>query len=158
MNQLITLDVNEQSYPIAVEGRTRLLDALRDKCQLTGAKEGCSTGDCGACTVMLDGLPVTSCLVVAASAQGRKITTVEGVAKGTELHPVQRAFMECGALQCGICTPGMIMTSIAILNENPSPSRDEIRFGLQGNLCRCTGYDKIVDAVEKAAQYLKESK
>ena len=158
MNQLITLDVNEQQYPIVVEGRTRLLDALRDKCQLTGAKEGCSTGDCGACTVMLDGQPVTSCLVVAASAQGRKVTTVEGVAQGTELHPVQRAFMECGALQCGICTPGMIMTSIAILNENPNPSRDEIRFGLQGNLCRCTGYDKIVDAVEKAAQYMKESK
>ena len=158
MNQLITLDVNGQNYPIAVEGRTRLLDALRDKCLLTGAKEGCSTGDCGACTVMMDGQPVTSCLVVAASAQGRKITTVEGVAKGAELHPVQRAFMECGALQCGICTPGMIMTSIAILNENPSPSRDEIRFGLQGNLCRCTGYDKIVDAVEQAAAYMKESK
>jgi carbon-monoxide dehydrogenase small subunit len=158
MNQLITLDVNGQSYPIVVEGRTRLLDALRDKCQLTGAKEGCSTGDCGACTVMMDGQPVTSCLVVAASAEGRQITTVEGVAKGQELHPVQRAFMECGALQCGICTPGMIMTSIAILNENPSPSRDEIRFGLQGNLCRCTGYDKIVDAVEKAAAYMKESK
>jgi carbon-monoxide dehydrogenase small subunit len=158
MNQLITLDVNGQSYPIVVEGRTRLLDALRDKCMLTGAKEGCSTGDCGACTVMMDGQPVTSCLVVAASAQGRKVTTVEGVAKGQELHPVQRAFMECGALQCGICTPGMIMTSIAILNENPNPSREEIRFGLQGNLCRCTGYDKIVDAVEKAAAYMKESK
>jgi aerobic carbon-monoxide dehydrogenase small subunit len=158
MNQLITLDVNGQTYPIPVEGRTRLLDALRDKCMLTGAKEGCSTGDCGACTVMLDGLPVTSCLVVAASAQGKQITTVEGVAKGQELHPVQRAFMECGALQCGICTPGMIMTSIAILNENPSPTREEIRFGLQGNLCRCTGYDKIVDAVEQAAAYMKESK
>jgi aerobic carbon-monoxide dehydrogenase small subunit len=158
MNQLITLDVNGQTYPIPVEGRTRLLDALRDKCMLTGAKEGCSTGDCGACTVMLDGRPVTSCLVVAASAQGKQITTVEGVAKGQELHPVQRAFMECGALQCGICTPGMIMTSIAILNENPSPTREEIRFGLQGNLCRCTGYDKIVDAVEQAAAYMKESK
>ena len=158
MNQLITLDVNGQSYPVPAEGRTRLLDALRDKCLLTGAKEGCSTGDCGACTVLMDGQPVTSCLVVAASAQGRKITTVEGVAKGQELHPVQRAFMECGALQCGICTPGMIMTSIALLNENPSPSREEIRFGLQGNLCRCTGYDKIVDAVEQAAVYMKESK
>ena len=157
MNQLITLDVNGQSYPVAVEGRTRLLDALRDKCLLTGAKEGCSTGDCGACTVLVDGQPVTSCLVVSASAQGRKITTVEGVATGQELHPVQRAFMECGALQCGICTPGMIMTSIALLNENPSPTRDEIRFGLQGNLCRCTGYDKIVDAVEQAATYMKES-
>jgi aerobic-type carbon monoxide dehydrogenase small subunit (CoxS/CutS family) len=158
MTQLITLDVNGQSYPVPVEGRTRLLDALRDKCLLTGAKEGCSTGDCGACTVIVDGQPITSCLMVAASAQGRKITTVEGVAQGQTLHPVQRAFMECGALQCGICTPGMIMTSIALLNENPSPSRDEIRFGLQGNLCRCTGYDKIVDAVEQAAVYMKESK
>ena len=154
MNQLVTLDVNDESYPIVVEGRTRLLDALRDKCLLTGAKEGCSTGDCGACTVMLDGQPVTSCMVLAASAQGKKVTTIEGVAKGSELHPVQKAFMECGALQCGICTPGMIMTSIALLNENPKPSRDEIRFGLQGNLCRCTGYDKIVDAVEQAAQML----
>jgi carbon-monoxide dehydrogenase small subunit len=152
MNQLITLDVNNESYPIVVEGRTRLLDALRDKCLLTGAKEGCSTGDCGACTVMVDGQPVTSCLVVAASAQGKKITTIEGVAKGNELHPVQKAFMECGALQCGICTPGMIMTSIALLNENPKPTREQIRFGLQGNLCRCTGYGKIVDAVEQAAQ------
>jgi carbon-monoxide dehydrogenase small subunit len=158
MTQLITLDVNGQSYPVPVEGRTRLLDALRDKCLLTGAKEGCSTGDCGACTVIVDGQPITSCLMVAASAQGRKITTVEGVAQGQTLHPVQRAFMECGALQCGICTPGMIMTSIALLKENPSPSRDEIRFGLQGNLCRCTGYDKIVDAVEQAAVYMKESK
>jgi carbon-monoxide dehydrogenase small subunit len=150
----VTLDVNNESYPIVVEGRTRLLDALRDKCLLTGAKEGCSTGDCGACTVIVDGQPVTSCMVLAASAQGKKVTTIEGVAKGSELHPVQKAFMECGALQCGICTPGMIMTSIALLNENPKPSRDEIRFGLQGNLCRCTGYDKIVDAVEQAAQML----
>jgi aerobic carbon-monoxide dehydrogenase small subunit len=149
---LIELTVNGQPYPIDVEGRTRLLDALRDKCLLTGTKEGCSTGDCGACTVLLDGQPVTSCLVLAASAAGKEISTIEGVAKGEDLHPVQEAFMECGALQCGICTPGMIMTSIALLNENPSPSRDEIRFGLQGNICRCTGYDKIVDAVEVAAK------
>ena len=156
MNQLITLDVNNESYPIVVEGRTRLLDALRDKCLLTGAKEVCSTGDCGSCTVIMDGQPVTSCLVVAASAQGKKITTIEGVAKGSELHPVQQAFMECGALQCGICTPGMIMTSIALLNEKPKPTREEIRFGLQGNLCRCTGYDKIVDAVEQAAEMMSK--
>jgi carbon-monoxide dehydrogenase small subunit len=151
---LIELKVNGQGYPIDVEGRTRLLDALRDKCLLTGAKEGCSTGDCGACTVLLDGKPVTSCLILAASAAGKEITTIEGVAKGEQLHPVQRAFMEYGALQCGICTPGMIMTSIALLAENPNPTRDQIRDGLQGNLCRCTGYDKIVDAVEAAGREL----
>jgi carbon-monoxide dehydrogenase small subunit len=152
---LIELTVNKQPYPIDVEGRTRLLDALRDKCLLTGAKEGCSTGDCGACTVLLDGQPVTSCLVLAASAVGREITTIEGVAEGESLHPVQQAFMDAGGLQCGICTPGMIMTSIALLGENPSPTRDEIRSGLQGNICRCTGYDKIVDAVEAAAREMQ---
>jgi aerobic carbon-monoxide dehydrogenase small subunit len=152
---LIELTVNKQPYPIDVEGRTRLLDALRDKCLLTGAKEGCSTGDCGACTVLLDGQPVTSCLVLAASAVGREITTIEGVAEGDTLHPVQQAFMEAGGLQCGICTPGMIMTSIALLEENPSPTRDEIRSGLQGNICRCTGYDMIVDAVEAAAREMQ---
>ncbi|MBI3973127.1 MAG: (2Fe-2S)-binding protein [Chloroflexi bacterium] len=151
MRQLIELNVNGEVYPIDVEGRTRLLDALRDKCLLTGAKEGCSTGDCGACTVLLDSMPVTSCLVLAASAVGKQITTIEGVAKGEALHPVQRAFMDLGGLQCGICTPGMIMTSIALLEENPNATRDEIRYGLQGNLCRCTGYDKIVDAVQAAA-------
>ncbi|MGH2351003.1 MAG: (2Fe-2S)-binding protein [Chloroflexota bacterium] len=156
MRALIELNVNGQPYPIDVEGRTRLLDALRDKCFLTGAKEGCSTGDCGACTVLLDGQPVTSCLVVAASAVGKQITTIEGVAQGEALHPVQQAFMDYGALQCGICTPGMIMTSIALLDENPSPTRDEIRFGLQGNLCRCTGYDKIVDAVQAAAKEMAD--
>ena len=155
MRTLIELTVNKQPYPIDVEGRTRLLDALRDKCLLTGAKEGCSTGDCGACTVLLDGQPVTSCLVLAASAVGREITTIEGVAEGETLHPVQQAFMDSGGLQCGICTPGMIMTSIALLEENPSPTRDEIRSGLQGNICRCTGYSKIVDAVEAAAREMQ---
>jgi carbon-monoxide dehydrogenase small subunit len=156
VRQLIELTVNGQPYPIDVEGRTRLLDALRDKCLLTGAKEGCSTGDCGACTVLLDGKPVTSCLVLAASAAGRQVTTIEGVADGNTLHPVQRAFMDHGGLQCGICTPGMIMTSIALLEENPNPTRDEVRFGLQGNLCRCTGYDKIVNAVQSAAREMNE--
>ncbi len=154
MRQLIELTVNGQRYPIEVEARTRLLDAIRDQCLLTGTKEGCSTGDCGACTVLLDGKPVTSCLVLAMSATGKQITTIEGLSDGTQLHPVQRAFMECGALQCGICTPGMIMTSVALLAENPRPTREEIRVGLQGNLCRCTGYDKIVDAVELAAREL----
>jgi carbon-monoxide dehydrogenase small subunit len=152
VRQFIELQVNGERYLIDVEGRTRLLDALRDKCFLTGTKEGCSTGDCGACTVLLDGQPVTSCLVLAASAVGKQITTIEGVGSATDLHPVQKAFMQYGGLQCGICTPGMIMTSIAFLNENPQPTREEIRFALQGNLCRCTGYDKIVDAVEAAAK------
>lgn len=152
MRTLIELTVNGQPYPIDVEGRTRLLDALREKCFLTGAKEGCSTGDCGACTVLLNGQPVTSCLVLAGSAVGQEITTIEGVSAGEDLHPVQEAFMSSGALQCGICTPGMILTSIALLNENRNPTRDQIRFGLQGNLCRCTGYDKIVDAVQEAAK------
>jgi carbon-monoxide dehydrogenase small subunit len=155
---LIELNVNGQPYPIDVEGRTRLLDAVRDKCLLIGAKEGCSTGDCGACTVLVDGRPVTSCLVLAVSAAGKQITTIEGVAQGEQLHPVQTAFMESGALQCGICTPGMILTSIALLNENPNPTRDEVRFGLQGNLCRCTGYDKIVDAVQAAAREMVGSR
>ena len=151
MRQFIELRVNGQRYPIEVEGRTRLLDALRDKCFLTGTKEGCSTGDCGACTVLLDGKPVTSCLVLAASAVGREITTIEGIGRDGDLHPVQKAFMQLGGLQCGICTPGMIMTSVALLEEQAAPTRDEIRFGLQGNLCRCTGYDKIVRAVLDAA-------
>lgn len=157
MRQLIELNVNGESRPIDVEGRTRLLDALRDKVLLTGAKEGCSTGDCGACTVLLDGKPVTSCLVLAVSAAGKQITTIEGLAKGSQLHPVQEAFMGLGGLQCGICTPGMILTSVALLEENASPTRDQIRFGLQGNLCRCTGYDKIVDAVESAAQAMRST-
>jgi aerobic carbon-monoxide dehydrogenase small subunit len=154
---LIELNVNNETYPIDVEGRTRLLDALRDKCLLTGAKEGCSTGDCGACTVHLDGQPVTSCLVLAASTVGHKIVTIEGVADGEELHPVQKAFMECGGLQCGICTPGMIMSAVALLERNAQPSEDEIRYAIAGNLCRCTGYDKIVRAVEVAAERVREA-
>jgi aerobic carbon-monoxide dehydrogenase small subunit len=149
---LIELTVNKQPYPIDVEGRTRLLDALRDKCLLTGAKEGCSTGDCGACTVLLDGRPVTSCLLLAPEAEGRQVVTVEGLAQQGKLHPVQQTFVELGGLQCGICTPGMIVSAVALLERNPQPTEDEIRYAIAGNLCRCTGYDKIVRAVEVAAE------
>ena len=155
MRHQITLRVNGRSYDIAVENRTRLLDALRDQVGVTGPKEGCGTGDCGACTVLLDGKPVTSCLVLAVSARDKEITTVEGLARDGVLHPVQQAFVERGGLQCGFCTPGMLLSAKALLDENPRPTRDEIRFAMAGNLCRCTGYDKIVEAVERAAELLE---
>lgn len=135
-----------------------LLDALRDALGLTGTKEGCGSGDCGACTVMLDGEMVCSCLVFAAEAQGRRIATIEGVADGTELHPLQRQFLAHGALQCGFCTPGFIVAGKALLERNPDPSEHEIRYWLAGNLCRCTGYDKIVRAVIDAAAELRQER
>jgi carbon-monoxide dehydrogenase small subunit len=135
-----------------------LLDALRDELGLTGTKEGCGSGDCGACTVMLDGEMVCSCLVFAAEAQGRRIATIEGVADGTELHPLQRQFLAHGALQCGFCTPGFIVAGKALLERNPDPSEHEIRYWLAGNLCRCTGYDKIVRAVIDAAAELRQER
>jgi carbon-monoxide dehydrogenase small subunit len=137
-----------------VEPRRRLLDVLRDDLGLTGAKEGCGTGDCGACTVILDGQLITSCLKLAVSADGSDILTIEGLAQGGKLHPLQEAFMEKGGLQCGICTPGMILAAKALLDENPHPTVDEIRFGLAGNLCRCTGYTKIIESVQAAAERL----
>lgn len=155
MKQAITLNVNGEEQDIIVENRTRLLDALREQCGLTGTKEGCATGDCGACSVLLDEQPVTSCLVLAVQALGRRITTIEGISANGGLHPVQRAFIDKGGLQCGICTPGMIISSVALLRSNPSPTKEEIRFGIAGNLCRCTGYDKIVEAVVDAAEELR---
>jgi carbon-monoxide dehydrogenase small subunit len=152
MKMPITLRINGEDYDIVVEGRTRLLDAIREQCELTGAKEGCSTGDCGACTVLLDGKPITSCMCFAASAQDKEITTIEGLARNGQLTPVQEAFIDRGGLQCGICTPGMILSATALLAENPKPSKDEIRFALAGNLCRCTGYQKIVEAVVAASE------
>ena len=155
----IELVVNEESYEIDVEAFTRLLDAVRDVIGLTGTKEGCGTGDCGACTVILNGVPVTSCMVLAMTADGGKVTTIEGIKdNGGGLHPIQKAFMEHGGLQCGICTPGMIVSSFALLSENPKPTADEVRFSLAGNLCRCTGYGKIVDSVLSAAKTMRRSK
>lgn len=152
MKKPITLRINQQDYDIFVEGRTRLLDAIREQCDLTGTKEGCATGDCGACTVLVDGKPVTSCMTFAMAAQGKELTTIEGVAQNGTLHPVQETFMELGGLQCGICTPGMILSAIALLEENPTPTADEVRFALAGNLCRCTGYQKIIEAVLAASE------
>jgi carbon-monoxide dehydrogenase small subunit len=154
MKKPITLRINGEDYDILVEGRTRLLDAIREQCELTGAKEGCSTGDCGACTVLADGKPIASCMTFAMTAQGKELTTIEGVATNGKLHPIQETFIEFGGLQCGICTPGMILSAKALLEENPHPSKDEIRFALAGNLCRCTGYQKIVEAVVQASERL----
>jgi aerobic carbon-monoxide dehydrogenase small subunit len=151
---VLGFEVNGVPTEVLTEPHRSLLEVLRDSLELTGTKEGCGTGDCGACTVLLDGRPVTSCLVLAPEAEGRRVTTVEGVARQARLHPVQQAFVEQGGLQCGICTPGMIMSAVALLDRNPQPTEDEIRYAIAGNLCRCTGYDKIVRAVEVAAERL----
>jgi aerobic carbon-monoxide dehydrogenase small subunit len=143
--------INGEAAEFLCEPRQSLLECLRDILNLTGTKEGCNDGNCGACTVMMDGRIVTSCLVLGVEAQGSQITTIEGIAKGNDLHPLQKAFLEEAALQCGICTPGFIVAAKALLDREPHPSEDRIRWWLANNLCRCTGYDKIVRAVQKAA-------
>jgi len=143
----ITLVVNGEEHRVTVADGETLLAVLRDRLNLTGTKRGCDQGDCGACTVLLDGRPVASCLVLAADAQGKTITTVEGLAAGGRLHPVQEAFVRHFATQCGFCTPGMVMAAVGLLGENPHPTEDEVREALAGNLCRCTGYGAIVRAV-----------
>ncbi|MDP2663173.1 MAG: (2Fe-2S)-binding protein [Dehalococcoidia bacterium] len=152
MKHLIKLNVNGQEYEVAVEPNRSLLDVLRDDLELTGTKKGCETGDCGACTVIMDGKPVSSCLVLAVAARDKNILTIEGVAQGGKLHPVQEAFINLGAIQCGYCTPGMILSAKALLEENPHPSEWEVREAIVGNLCRCTGYVKIVKAILAAAE------
>jgi len=148
----ITLNVNGSAYPVEVKVNKALLDVLRDDLGLTGTKEGCGTGDCGACTVLLDGKPVNACLVLAVEADGKEIITVEGLAQGGKLDPLQEAFVEEGAVQCGFCSPGMLMTGKALLAENPIPTEHEVRQAIAGNLCRCTGYVRIVNAILKASQ------
>jgi len=143
--------VNGKRVQITVPARMTLLELLREKLSLTGTKEGCGRGDCGACTVILDGDAVNSCLVLAGSLQGKKVLTIEGLSDG-ELAPIQKAFLEEGAVQCGFCTPGMIMSAKALLDKNSTPSREEIKRGIAGNLCRCTGYQKIINAVARAAE------
>jgi carbon-monoxide dehydrogenase small subunit len=155
MAVIVSTTINGDHVEFACEPNETLLDALRDRVGLTGAKEGCGTGDCGACSVTVDGRLVCSCLVLGVEAEGREIETVEGMADGAELHPLQRKFLEHAALQCGICTPGFLVAAKALLDKNPDPSEEEIRFGLAGNLCRCTGYDKIVRAVQDAAKEMR---
>ncbi|MQG20739.1 MAG: (2Fe-2S)-binding protein [SAR202 cluster bacterium] len=147
--------INGESTEILVDPQQSLLETLRDGLMLTGAKEGCNDGNCGACTVIMDGRTVNSCLVLGAEAQDADITTIEGLATPRGLHPLQQAFLENAALQCGICTPGFLISSKSLLDSNPNPSEEEVRFWLAGNLCRCTGYDKIVRAVLDAAKEMK---
>jgi len=149
---LITFNINNESRTLEVFPMARLLDVLREQLHLTGTKEGCGEGECGACTVVLDGQIVNSCLVPVAQVNGSNITTIEGVAHGDQLHAVQQAFIDHGGAQCGICTPGMVLAAVDLLNRNPQPSEAEIRNGLAGNLCRCTGYMKIFESVVRAYQ------
>lgn len=150
--QVVSTTINGDAVEFLCEPRQTLLEVLRDTLDLTGTKEGCSNGNCGACTILMNGSPVVSCLVLAMEAEGADIQTIEGVAQGSHLDEVQNAFLEGAALQCGICTPGFIMQTEALLNRNPDPSEEEVRFFLAGNLCRCTGYDKIVRSVLAAAE------
>ena len=151
MKYASTLRVNGYDYPIEIEPQRTLLSVLRDTLQLTGSKEGCDDSECGACMVLVNGAPVNSCSYLALQAEGTEITTVEGLAAGDELNPLQRAFLEAGGVQCGFCTPGMLISATALLARTPRPTDDEIRAGLAGNLCRCTGYSQIVAAVRQAA-------
>lgn len=151
----ITTTINGDEYEALCETQQTLLDLLRDELRLTGTKEGCATGDCGACSVMMDGRLVCSCLVLAVESDGKSIETIEGMADGDQLHPLQRSFLEMNGLQCGICTPGILIAARALLEQNPDPTETEARYWLAGNLCRCTGYDKIIRAVLSAAAEMR---
>ncbi len=151
----VEFTVNGDEYECLAEPHMTLLDVLRDELMLTGTKEGCATGDCGACSVMVDGRLVCSCLVLAAEANGSKVDTIEGMAKDGKLHPLQQTFLEMNGLQCGICTPGVLIAAKALLERNPDPDETEIRYWLAGNLCRCTGYDKIIRAVMATAKEMR---
>jgi len=151
MKRVLSFTVNGDPVEIVCKDNMTLLDLLRDKLGLTGTKKGCEQGECGACTVLLDGLPVNSCCTLAVECEGREVVTIEGIAQGDKLHPIQRQFIEKWAMQCGYCTPGMIMSAKALLDHNPHPTELEIREAIEGNLCRCTGYAKIVEAIQAAA-------
>ena len=154
----IKLTVNERDYVVEVKPHWTLLDVIRDQIGLTGTKYGCGTGECGACTVLMDGKPAPSCLVLAAQAEGKQIVTIEGLSNGDKLHPLQKAFIEHGAIQCGYCTPGMILSAKALLDRNSNPTEEEVRYAIDGNLCRCTGYVKQVEAILAAAEEMKKQK
>ncbi|RLC70823.1 MAG: (2Fe-2S)-binding protein [Chloroflexi bacterium] len=158
MKKQLKLTVNGQSYELYVKPKALLVEVLRNELGLTGTKRGCNSGSCGSCTVILNGMAVKSCSILALQANGAEILTVEGLAEGEQLHPLQRAFLDYGAFQCGFCTPGMLMSAKALLDENPSPSEEEIREAIQGNVCRCTGYNSIVRAIMAVAkgQYKEE--
>lgn len=157
MDYKLNISVNKQPFDLLVEPHQTLLEILRDNLFLTGTKDGCGTGECGSCTVLVDGEPVCACLMLAVEAEGQEVTTVEGLVKGSELHAVQKALIANGGVQCGFCTPGVLLSSVALLTRNPQPSEIEIREALAGNLCRCTGYDKIVRAVQEAAKELEHA-
>jgi aerobic carbon-monoxide dehydrogenase small subunit len=157
MSVLVSTTINGDKTDFVCAPDESLLDVLRNRLGLTGAKEGCGTGDCGACSVILDGRLVCSCLVMGAEMDGKSLETIEGMANGEKLHPLQRQFIDHAALQCGICTPGFLMAAKALLKKNPDPTEEEIRYGLAGNLCRCTGYDKIVRAVQAAAVEMRKA-
>ncbi|MBS3739924.1 (2Fe-2S)-binding protein [Candidatus Bipolaricaulota bacterium] len=152
----VEFTVNGEQYELDTDGDTRLLDYLRDELGLTGVKEGCGVGECGACTVLVEGKPTLSCLTYLPQIDGKEITTIEGLEEDGKLHPLQEAFVETGGVQCGFCTPGFIMVSLKLLERNPDPTRKEIREWVEGNICRCTGYTKIVDAVQLAGKWLRE--
>jgi carbon-monoxide dehydrogenase small subunit len=147
VKRLIELNVNGELYEVAIQQHRTLAEVLREELDLIGTKEACNQGDCGSCTVILDGKTVTACLTLAVEADGRDVRTIEGISDGGELNPVQKAFVEYGAIQCGFCTPGMVMSATALLEENPNPTEHEVRMGIAGNICRCTGYTKIVEAI-----------
>lgn len=156
MKRIISLTINDKAYEVAVEPNRTLVDLLRYDLGLTGTKKGCDEGDCGTCTVLMDGKAVNSCLVLAVQANGRRIETIEGVETEEGLHPIQQAFVEKGAIQCGFCTPGMILSGKSLLERNPNPDEEEIRTAISGNLCRCTGYQKIVEAIKVASEKSNE--
>jgi carbon-monoxide dehydrogenase small subunit len=152
VKRMTTFLINGKHYEVAIEPHMLLIEVLRDELGLIGTKQGCGIGNCGACTVLIDGKPVLSCLTLALTVKGKHITTIEGLAQGTMLHPIQKAFIDHGAIQCGFCTPGMILSAKALLDGNPNPNEKEVKQALSGNLCRCTGYVKIIDAVLAAAE------
>lgn len=158
MKKDLNFILNDVATCVQVEETMRLLDVLRDVCYLTGTKEGCGVGECGACTVIVDGEAVNACLVLALSVEGKHVTTIEGLAKNGTLHPIQQAVVDHHALQCGFCTPGFIMSAKALLDQNPQPTQEEIRTAISGNLCRCTGYAQLVEAIEDAAAQLRHAK